>query len=94
MHRQVGDLQTDDKGVAMRGLILCHLVMPWGLAGTARIMAYIHDEISPGTHVNIMSQYRPMGMAHRTESLSREITPDEYHEALDAAKKAGIVNFL
>ena len=59
MHRQVGDLVMNEAGVAQRGLLVRHLVMPDGLAGTREIMEFLAREISPNTYVNVMGQYRP-----------------------------------
>jgi len=90
MHRQVGDLILDEKGIALRGIILRHLVMPGGVAGTREIMRFIAREISPNTYVNIMDQYRPCGNAYKYPPLDRGITHDEYEEALKAAREEGI----
>lgn len=90
MHRQVGDLVLDEKGVALRGIILRHLVMPEGIAGTREIMRFISREISPDTYVNIMDQYRPCGNAYRYPPLNRRITDEEYEEAIRAAREEGI----
>jgi len=90
MHRQVGDLVLDERGIAQRGLLVRHLVMPHNLAGTEEIMKFINKEISPHTYVNIMPQYRPCGEAHKFPELSRALTADEYEKALDAAHRAGL----
>jgi putative pyruvate formate lyase activating enzyme len=91
MHRQVGDLQLDEQGVARRGLLIRHLVLPDELAGTRSVMRYIAQHVSPNTYVNIMSQYRPCGRAAEVDGLSRNINPDEYHQAIQAAKAEGIL---
>ena len=93
MHRQVGDLTLDDKGIAQKGVLLRHLVMPGGVAGTREIMRFIAGEISPDTYVNIMDQYRPCGNAHKYPPLDRCIANDEYEEALRAAREEGIRRF-
>ena len=90
MHRQVGDLEVEDQGIARRGLLVRHLVMPEGLAGTQQVMQFIHDEISPSTYVNIMPQYRPCGDLEFTPQLRRSVTRAEFKEALQMAKQAGI----
>ncbi len=90
MHRQVGDLILDNRGIALRGIILRHLVMPGGTAGTREIMRFIANEISKNTYVNIMDQYRPCGNAYRYPPLDRRITQEEYEEALKATKEEGI----
>jgi len=90
MHRQVGDLEIDEKGVAVRGLLVRHLVMPEDTAGTGRLMRFLADEVSKNTYVNIMDQYRPCGDASRFSELNRAITGAEYREALYATQAAGI----
>ncbi len=91
MHRQVGDLLIDDaSGLAYRGLLVRHLVMPGGLAGTEAVMTFLADSVSSATYVNIMDQYRPCGRAGTDAVLGRRPTAHEYNEALRAAKTAGI----
>jgi putative pyruvate formate lyase activating enzyme len=90
MHRQVGDLVIDPSGIAQRGLLVRHLVLPENLAGTRDIMDFIHSSISPDTYVNVMSQYRPCGRAHKTPGLSRPITVEEFRAAIQSAKHEGI----
>ena len=70
MHRQVGDLVMNEAGVARRGLLIRHLVLPNGLAGTEAIMAYIANDISKNTYVNIMAQYRPCGRSNEIKALA------------------------
>ena len=88
MHRQVGDLVLDQEGVARRGLLIRHLVMPGGVAGTAALMEFIARKISPRTAVNIMGQYHPAYQAHRFPEINRRITREEYLEALAAARES------
>jgi len=90
MHRQVGDLTFDQTGVAERGLLIRHLVMPDGLAGTREIMRFLAHEVSKDTYVNVMSQYRPCGEAHKFPELRRAISVEEYREAVSAAQEEGI----
>jgi putative pyruvate formate lyase activating enzyme len=90
MHRQVGDLTMDEMGIARRGLLIRHLVMPDGLAGTRDIMRFLATEVSKNTYVNVMSQYRPCGEAHRYRELQRMITVEEYREAVRVAREEGI----
>jgi putative pyruvate formate lyase activating enzyme len=90
MHRQVGDLQISEAGVAERGLLIRHLVMPAGVAGTREIMHYIATELSPHAYVNIMSQYRPEYRAGEFPELNRRITYAEYHEAIACAHDEGL----
>jgi len=93
MHRQVGDLTLDEKGVAQKGVLLRHLVMPGGTTGTREIMRFVAKEISPDTYVNIMDQYHPCGNAAKYPPLDRCITHDEYEEALRIALEEGIRRF-
>lgn len=90
MHRQVGDLQLDVEGVAVRGLLVRHLVLPGGLAGTPGIARFIATELSRDTYLNVMPQYRPCHRAGRVEVLRRRITWDEYAGAIAAASSAGL----
>jgi len=90
MHLQVGDLEMDENGVAVRGLLVRHLVMPEDKAGTGKLMEFLADEVSKNTYVNIMDQYRPCGDAARFAELGRAITGAEYWQALQAARDAGI----
>ena len=90
MHRQVGDLVIDSDGVASGGLLVRHLVLPQGLADTSHTMAFIADQVSRNTYVNIMSQYRPCGQAAEVAAMARPITEKEYLEALADARAAGI----
>jgi putative pyruvate formate lyase activating enzyme len=88
MHRQVGDLVINEQGIAHRGLIIRHLVLPGNLAETAKVMNFISKEISPTSYINIMDQYFPEFKAKQYPSLDRRITLTEFLEAVDAAKKA------
>lgn len=93
MHRQVGDLVTDPGGTAERGLIVRHLVLPGGLAGSREIFQFIAAEVSPDTYVNIMGQYRPEWKACAQDDdtkLCRGITKEEYDEAVGEARMAGL----
>jgi putative pyruvate formate lyase activating enzyme len=90
MHRQVGDLAMDEDGVARRGLLVRHLVLPDGLAGTKEIATFIAQEISPHTYINVMGQYRPCGRAAQHPSLSKFLTGLEHHEAMRIAREAGL----
>jgi len=93
MHRQVGDLVIDERGIARRGLLVRHLVMPGDLAGTREVMRFLADEVSPDTFVNLMPQYHPEGYAHRHPSIDRPITLDEHRDALGMAVDAGLSRF-
>jgi putative pyruvate formate lyase activating enzyme len=89
MHRQVGDLVIEG-GLARRGLIVRHLILPHGLAGTEGVVRFLAEEISPRTYVNIMGQYRPCYRARETEELARPVTADEYLAGLELARRAGM----
>jgi putative pyruvate formate lyase activating enzyme len=90
MHRQVGDLQLDENGLATRGLLVRHLVLPGGLAGTAEVVRFLAEEISRDTYLNVMDQYRPSYKAHQYPELSRRITREEYQAAVRLALDAGL----
>ncbi len=87
MHRQVGDLTLNQEGIAQKGLLIRHLVLPEGQAGTDQIMKFIATDISRNSYVNIMDQYRPCFEARHSERLNRRISSQEYHEALAIARK-------
>ena len=92
MHRQVGNLVIEDNGLARRGLLIRHLVMPEEVAGTQAVMQWIADELSPETYVNLMAQYHPAGKVSRSDhaEINRPVTPAEYERALNAAWRAGL----
>jgi putative pyruvate formate lyase activating enzyme len=90
MHRQVGDLVVNGRGIAQRGLLIRHLVLPEGLAGTRQAMRFLAREVSPNSYVNIMAQYRPCGRATEVPALRRSITDEEFQEAIQMAHEEGI----
>ncbi|MEJ2155616.1 MAG: radical SAM protein [Desulfobacteraceae bacterium] len=90
MHHQVGDLVLDPSGLAVRGVLIRHLVLPDGLAGTSEVMDFIANRISANTYVNVMAQFRPCGRAAEVKALGRSISDTEYQDALKAAADAGI----
>ncbi len=90
MHRQVGDLVMNEQGIAERGVLVRHLVMPGGKAGTYELMKFLAEEVSQNTYVNIMNQYRPCGGAAQFLELNRGLTSSEYQQALNDAQAAGI----
>lgn len=94
MHRQVGPLVLDPQtGLARRGLLVRHLVMPGGVAGTRQIMRWLVREVSPETYVNIMGQYRPEHKTDRYPEIDRRPTLLELEEAFRAARQEGIRRF-
>ena len=90
MHRQVGDLVIDEAGVARRGLLVRHLVLPEGAAGSAEIARFLAEHVSPNTYVNVMAQYRPCFRAWEQPELARRPTANEYLEALRVFQEAGL----
>jgi putative pyruvate formate lyase activating enzyme len=95
MYRQVGDLKMDEFGLAKRGVLVRHLVMPGPIAGTGEIVKFLSHEISPHTYINIMDQYYPAGKvsADQYPELNRRITAQEFADAMAAARKAGLSRF-
>jgi putative pyruvate formate lyase activating enzyme len=90
MHRQVGELKVERRGIARRGLMIRHLVLPNDLAGTEKFVRWVARELSPDTYVNLMAQYRPEHKAREYPELSRRITVDEWQQALRWAREAGL----
>jgi putative pyruvate formate lyase activating enzyme len=92
MHRQVGDLVLDEQGLARRGLLIRHLVMPHDIAGTLEVARWIAQELSPNTYVNVMPQYYPTGKVSSRDfaEINRRVSAEEYELALDAACQAGL----
>jgi putative pyruvate formate lyase activating enzyme len=90
MHRQVGDLVLDGHGIARRGLLVRHLVLPGNLAGTDAVFAFLVREVSTETYINLMDQYYPSYRAGEYPGLSRRITAEEYRAALAAADRDGL----
>jgi putative pyruvate formate lyase activating enzyme len=97
MHRQVGELQVDAQGLAKRGLLVRHLVLPNGLAGTAEIVRFLAEEISPDTYLNLMDQYHPAfnvsQYPNQFPKLRRPVTRQEYQTARELALAAGLHRF-
>lgn len=90
MHRQVGDLQIDEDGIAMCGLLIRHLVLPHGLAGTEETMKFVAEEISQNSYVNVMAQYHPCYKAFQIPQLTRTLLKQEFLDAIEMAKGAGL----
>ncbi len=95
MHRQVGPLRFDSEGVAARGVLIRHLVMPGGLSEAESIFRFLADEVSPDTWVNVMGQYRPAGevSGERHKKISRKTSWLEVKEAKELARRAGLWRF-
>jgi putative pyruvate formate lyase activating enzyme len=90
MHRQVGELKLNKRGIARRGLLVRHLVLPNDAAGSKEIIDFVSDEISPNTYLNIMDQYRPVYKANKHSALNRSISSKEYQEIILYARSKGI----
>jgi putative pyruvate formate lyase activating enzyme len=86
----VGNLVVDAQGIARRGLIVRHLVLPENLAGTRQILRFLAAELSPETYVNVMAQYRPCYQAHDFPALRQRITQDDYQQAVATALSLGL----
>ena len=92
MHRQVGELRVDEFGLAKRGVLVRHLVMPGEIAGTGAIMRFLAEEVSQDTYVNVMDQYYPAGRvsSEKFQEINRRTTGDEFEAAVDSAHQAGL----
>jgi len=92
MYRQVGELVLNEAGLARRGLIVRHLILPNGLAGSQESLTWLAEEVSPGVAVSIMSQYFPAHRASRIPSLSRKVSASEYSEVTELLDRLGLEN--
>jgi putative pyruvate formate lyase activating enzyme len=92
MYRQVGNLVMDGKGIAKRGLLVRHLVLPGGLAGTESIMKFLAEEISRDVHISLMAQYFPAHKCAERPEINRRITEKEYDDAYDIKMRYGLKN--
>jgi len=92
MQRQVGDLVTDGDGVAQKGLIVRHLILPNDIAGSAESLKWLVKKVSPRVAVSIMSQYYPTNRAYKYDEINRKITSQEYQRVVDLVEKLGIEN--
>ena len=92
MFRQVGDLVLDENGLAQRGLIIRHLVLPGGLSGTEEVMKFLSEEVSKDVYISLMSQYFPAYKANENREINRRINEKEYDEAYDIKMKYGLKN--
>jgi len=94
MHRQVGDLKVSKRGIAQKGLLVRHLVLPNELVGSKKIIEFIAKEISPNTYLNVMDQYRPSFKANEFNELNRSISSTEYLEIENYARSFGLIRGL
>ncbi len=90
MYRQVGDLQINAQGIAERGLLVRHLILPGDLAGTRDTLQWLAQAISPNTYLNLMDQYRPCYKAQEYPELDRRITREEFVRAVRWAEELGL----
>ena len=90
MYRQVGNLQTDEAEIAQRGLIIRHLILPEGLAGSGRTLRWIARELSPDVTMSVMSQYFPCHLAAQYPEINRQITYAEYSKVAEVMEEEGI----
>jgi putative pyruvate formate lyase activating enzyme len=95
MHRQVGELKLDENGLAKRGVLLRHLVMPGEIAGTEAIMRFVAEQVSPDSYVNVMGQFYPAGKVGQGKysEINRRVAGSEVREAVQAARRAGLWRF-
>ena len=91
MYRQVGDLRLDEAGIAQRGLLVRHLVLPDDLAGTETVIAFLAKDVSRHTYLNLMDQYRPCYRADDNPPLDKPLSRQEFQQALDLAEEYGLV---
>jgi len=94
MHHQVGDLEIDADNLAAKGLLVRHLILPNGAAGTAEVVRFLSQEVSRDTYLNVMARYRPEYKACGYSELDRSITVREYNEAVRMAADAGLTRGL
>ena len=92
MKRQVGDLRVDDEGIAVKGLIIRHMVLPGNIENTKKSLEFIARELSPDTFVSLMAQYHTAHKSNMFPELSRGLTPEEYDEAVSCLESLGIHN--
>jgi len=90
MHHQVGDLEFDQNGIAEKGLLVRHLVLPDNISNTQQVMTFLAQKISPNTYVNIMDQYRPEYNTNQFPELRRPVSADEFQSAVEIALSCGI----
>jgi putative pyruvate formate lyase activating enzyme len=90
----VGGLVVDEEGIAVRGLIVRHLVMPYGHAGTREVLGWMAEHLGPDIGLSVMDQYFPAYKAHSDPELNRRLTWKEYREALDIAETLPFENLF
>lgn len=90
MLRQVGDLRISKRGIAQRGLLIRHLVLPNNVAGSEKVLEFVANEISQDSYINIMDQYYPAYSAARYPEINRRITSDEYSQIIFCAERLSL----
>jgi len=90
MYRQAGDLNVDSTGIAVRGLMVRHLILPNRIAGTEKFLKFVAENLSKTTYINIMNKYRPQYKASEYPEIARRVKRSEYNEALKWAKEYGL----
>ncbi len=90
MHEQVGDLELDRRGIAQKGLLIRHLVMPGYSKESKKILEWIKNELSPKTYLNIMAQYRPAHQAHNYPKIDQTVSRGQYRELVNYAREIGL----
>ncbi|MBR4632230.1 MAG: radical SAM protein [Elusimicrobia bacterium] len=92
MYRQKGILKFDADGLAVKGILIRHLVLPNNIAGSKEIFNFVATEISQDTYMSVMAQYHTANISHTIEELNRKITPEEYDKVLEDFNSAGLYN--
>ena len=92
MHRQVGGLALDKEGIAFKGLIIRHLVLPEDISGSQKVLEFIAERISNKTFLSLMAQYHPANKTKDYPELARRLTEDEYNRIRDTAQRLGFIN--
>ncbi len=92
MYNQVGELILDEEGIAKKGLIIRHLILPNNISSTEKVLKFIADEISPSTYISLMSQYFPAYRAKEFPEIGRRITKEEFEKAIKILNEVGLVN--
>lgn len=93
MYRQVGDLVMEENGIAVKGLLVRHLIMPNGMAGTEKLIQFLAENISRNIYLNLMDQYWPAYQANRYPEINRRITRSEFERAIDIARKMDLQRY-
>ena len=93
MYRQVGDLVLDENGIALKGLLVRHLILPNGIAETEKIIHFLAEKVSKNIYLNLMDQYWPAHQAYRYPEINRRINPSEMKKAIEIARQMGLQRY-